>query len=77
MPKHKKRPEADKTLRAFYEACGLSPNIVEAAIRLRYEEPTNCVAKEKGIAAARITRARRRIHSAQDANAYMRRTNRS
>ena len=50
----------DNALRAFYEACGLSPKIIEGAIRQRHEEPLNFAAREKAIAAARATKARRR-----------------
>jgi hypothetical protein len=60
MPKHKKSPEADKTLRAFYKACGLSPQIIEGAIRQRYETPTNFAGWQRSGEAARIARARRR-----------------
>jgi hypothetical protein len=28
-----------RSLREFYEACGLSPEIIEGALKLRYEEP--------------------------------------
>ena len=60
MPKHKPILEADHTLRAFYEACGLSADIIEGAIRQRYEEPLNFLARERAIAATMTTKARRR-----------------
>jgi hypothetical protein len=40
MPKHKPSASDDNDLRAFYEACGLSQQTIEGAIRQRYEEPT-------------------------------------
>jgi hypothetical protein len=60
VPKRQKSPEADNTLRAFYEACGMDPKTIEGAIKQRYEKPTNFVAREKSGEAARIARARRK-----------------
>jgi phosphoketolase len=51
---------ADAELRAFYEACGLSPNTIEGALRQRHEKPTNFVGWERSGNAARIARAKKR-----------------
>jgi hypothetical protein len=50
MPKQKKREADDNALRAFYEACGLAPKIIEGAIEARYEEPTKVAGRETDIA---------------------------
>jgi hypothetical protein len=55
MPKHNKKVVLDdNSLRAFYKACGMSAQIIEGAIRQRYEEPLNFVAREKATAAAKV-----------------------
>jgi hypothetical protein len=54
MPKHNKKVVLDdNALRAFYKACGLSPKTIEGAIKTRYEEPTNFIAREKSGAAVK------------------------
>ena len=60
MPKHNKSASDDDALRAFYEAFGLAPDIIEGAIKQRYEKPTNFTGWEKAGEAARIARERRR-----------------
>lgn len=60
MPKHNKKVVLDdNSLRAFYKACGMSAQIIEGAIRQRYEEPLNFVAREKATAAAKVAKVRR------------------
>jgi hypothetical protein len=61
MPKHKRSVWGDKTLRDFYEACGIAPHIIENAIRIRYEESTNFVGQQRAAEAARLARKRKRI----------------
>jgi hypothetical protein len=39
MLKHKPSASDDDILRAFYEFCGLTAPIIEAAIKKRYEQP--------------------------------------
>jgi hypothetical protein len=60
MPKHNKSASDDEALRALYKACGLAPDIIEGAIRQRYEKPTNFTGWERAGEAARIARERRR-----------------
>ena len=60
MPKHKQSASDDNDLRAFYEACGLSQQTIEGAIRQRYEEPTNFAGRQRAGEAARIAYERRR-----------------
>jgi hypothetical protein len=48
----------DIELRAFYEACGLGAEIIESALRKRYEKPTNFAGWERE--AARVARAKKR-----------------
>jgi hypothetical protein len=66
MPKHKPSVLDDDILRAFYEFCGLTAPIIEAAIKKRYEQPTNFIGREKACAAARAAHARKR-NSIEDA----------
>jgi hypothetical protein len=42
-------------------ACGLSPDTMEGRNQTRHEEPTNFAARERGAAAATVTKARRQI----------------
>ena len=60
MPKHRPSALDDNILRAFYDFCGLAPRIVEAAIKKRYEEPTNSIGRERAGAACRAAHMRRR-----------------
>jgi hypothetical protein len=60
MNRHPASVSGDMELRAFYEACGLSPDIIESALRKRYEKPTNFTGWERSGEAARVARARRR-----------------
>jgi hypothetical protein len=60
MSRHVASVSGDAELRAFYEACGVSPDIIEGALRVRHEKPTNFVGWEKSGEAARVARARRR-----------------
>jgi hypothetical protein len=56
MARRKKISVADdNALRAFYEACGVSPTVIEGAIKTRYEEPTSDANREKAIEQMRAT----------------------
>jgi hypothetical protein len=60
MPKHKTSALDDNILRAFYKFCGLTAPTIEAAIKKRYEQPTNFIGREKACAAARAAHPRKR-----------------
>jgi hypothetical protein len=40
MNRHRLSASGDRALREFYEACGLTSNTIEGAIKARYQEPT-------------------------------------
>ena len=50
MGKLRNSVTGDRALREFYEACGLSPEIIEGAIKLRYQEPTTVANRNRAIA---------------------------
>jgi hypothetical protein len=60
MPKHKTSALDDNILRAFYEFCGLTAPIIEAAIKKRYEQPSTFISREKASAACKAAHARKR-----------------
>jgi hypothetical protein len=43
MRKVKESMSGDNALRAFYLSCGLDPQKVEMAIKMRYEEPPSSI----------------------------------
>jgi hypothetical protein len=43
MRKVKQSVSGDNALREFYLSCGLDPQKVEIAIKMRYDEPLSCI----------------------------------
>jgi hypothetical protein len=61
MPKHNKvSVYGDNALREFYEACGLAPETIEGALKVRYREPP--------VTAARETHLAKRLHERRKRN---------
>jgi hypothetical protein len=63
MTKLRTSVSGDNALRAFYEACGVSPVIIERTIKARYQEPTQGVGKTRiagKLLAKRLGRIQRR-----------------
>jgi hypothetical protein len=61
MAKHKKNVSADNALREFYEACGLSPAIIEGAIKARHEPSTTMTNRDNATAEMMAKRLREQI----------------
>jgi hypothetical protein len=50
MSKQTKLVSDDAALRAFYEECGLTPKIIDEALKARFQEPTKACTRETDLA---------------------------
>jgi hypothetical protein len=50
VTKQRKSSPGDAALREFYQACGLSTDTIEGAIKTRYRDPTKTAPRETDIA---------------------------
>ena len=66
MPKHKVSVYGDNALREFYEACGLAPETIEGAIKIRYQEPPPVTAARETNLVKRLRERRKRNSAAKD-----------
>jgi hypothetical protein len=50
MPKYEEKRSRDEAeMRAFYKSCGISPAVIDGAIRIRYHEPIPETSDEKNV----------------------------